>query len=418
VTRATTNAIRIGLAALSIIGGGFWLHSRDGSPSTSASAKGGGKDASGRVVPVQLAEAKRQDLPIWESGLGTVAAFQQVTVHTQVDGRLDKVLFTEGQAVKKGEVLAQVDPRPFAVALHSAAGALVRDKAQLEAAKQNYERTKGLFEQNLVAKQAVEQAQGSAGQFEGSVDVDKAAIESAQLQLDYAAIKAPLDGIVGVRQVDAGNIIHATDANGIVVITAVDPAAVFLTIPQDQLPAVAAALARGDVAVEIWNRDETQELGIGKVAVLDNQVNQATSTLRLKALVPNPARTLWPNAFVKGKILLETRKDALVIPRVALQQGPNNADFVYVVGADNTAEMRPVTVSLRTDLSVVVDKGLNPGEKVVTEGQNQLRPGSKVATAAPGGGAGAGGGSGGGGGSGHGSGDGSHGGHRGGAATP
>src|SRR5262245_30360693 len=202
--------------------------------------------------------------------------------------------------------------------------------------------------------------------------IDQAQIENAMLQLDYAQVKAPLDGITGVRQVDAGNIIHQSDANGIVVITAIDPAAVFFTVPQDQLEAVAQALARGDVPVEVMSRDGATKLALGKLAVLDNQVNQATATLRLKALVPNPDRLLWPNAFVKARMLVETRKDAVVIPTVAVQHGPQGT-YVYAVGQDKTAQMKPVTVALTTGDVAVIGKGLEGGERVITEGQNQVR---------------------------------------------
>jgi multidrug efflux system membrane fusion protein len=342
--------------------------------------RGGGEggDAEGRVVTVQVAPVERRDLPIWLEGLGTVAAVQQVTVRPQVDGRLEKVLFVEGQPVKKGDVLAQIDPRPFLVALHQAEGALARDRAQLETNQSNLKRYEGLKAQNLVAGQQVEEIAGQVGQFAGAVKIDQAQIESAQLQLDYAQIKAPLDGIAGVRQVDAGNIIHQTDPAGLVMIAAIDPAAVFFTLPQDQLAAVAQALARGEVPVEAYSRDGTTRLATGKLAVLDNQINQATATLRLKALMPNADRGLWPNAFVKARMLVQTRKDAIVIPAVAVQRGPQGT-FVYTVGADHVAQMKPVTVALTTGDVVVIGKGLDGGEQVIIEGQNQVRPGGRVA---------------------------------------
>jgi multidrug efflux system membrane fusion protein len=354
----------------------------------------GGGDAEGRVVPVQVATALRKDLPIWLEGLGTVAAVQQVTVRPQVDGRIEKVLFVEGQPVKRGDVLVQIDPRPFVVALHQAQGALARDKAQLETNQSNLKRYEGLKAQNLVAGQQVEEIAGQVGQFEGSVKIDQAQIENAQLQLDYAQVKAPLDGITGIRQIDAGNIIHQTDPNGIVVITAIDPAAVFFTLPQDQLAGVAQALARGDVTVEAYSRDGATRLATGKLAVLDNQVNQSTATLRLKALMPNSDRQLWPNAFVKARMLVETRKDAVVIPTVAIQRGPSGT-YVYAVGADKTAQMKPITVALITGDVAVVGKGLDGGEHVIIEGQNQVRPGGRVEPSTPGGGPGGAGGPGG-----------------------
>ena len=305
-----------------------------------------------------------------------------MTVRAQVDGRLDKVLFEEGKPVKKGEVIAQIDPRPFLVQLHQAQGALARDKAQLDSAKKNLERFKGLQRDQLVAARQVEEIEASVGQFEGAVKIDQAGVESAQLQLDYAQVKAPIDGITGVRLVDAGNLIKANDVNGLVVITAIDPASVMFTVPQDKLPAIATAMQRGDVTVDVYNRDGTQKLATGKVAVLDNQINQSTATLRLKALVPNPTRTLWPNAFVKARMLVETREAALVVPAVAVQRGPQGT-FVYVVGEDKTAKMTPVTVGLITGEVAMIEKGLEGGEQVVIEGQGQLRPGGRVEVVKP-----------------------------------
>ncbi|HEY0251700.1 MAG TPA: efflux RND transporter periplasmic adaptor subunit [Kofleriaceae bacterium] len=329
------------------------------------------------MVPVQVATAEKKDFPVWLEGLGTVAAYQSVTVHTQVDGRLDSVKYTEGQTVKKGDLIAQIDPRPFMVQLHNAEGALARDQAQALAAKADYDRQKNLHEQNLVAQNAVDAAAGTLGNYQGAVKIDEAAIESARLNLDYAAIKSPIDGITGVRQVDAGNIVHATDTTGIVVITSIDPAAVIFTLPQDRLTDVTEAIAKGTVEVEVANRDGSQVLGRGTLAVLDNQVNTATATMKLKGIVPNPEHKLWPNAYVKTRALVSNKKDAIVVPAAAVQQGPNGA-FVYVVGADQTVAMTPVTVMMTQGDSSVIEKGLSGGESVVIEGANQLRNGGKV----------------------------------------
>lgn len=388
--RAKANVLRVSIAAAVLIGVVIYLKARDTAAKTTAptvatsgNTRGGARDGGGdRVVPVQVALAEKADLPVWIEGLGTVAAFQQVTVRVQVDGRLDKVLFTEGQVVKAGELLAQIDPRPYLVQLHTAQGALARDKAQADATRKNYERYKGLAAQQLVAQQQVEEIAGQLGQYEGAIKMDLAQVEAAQLQLDYAQVKAPITGITGVRLIDAGNLVKASDNTGIVVITAIDRAAVLFTIPQDRLAAVAAAAAKGEVTVEVWNRDGSQKLSTGTLAVIDNQINQATSTLRLKALVPNPTRALWPNAFVKAKMLVETRAGVLLVPAVAVQRGPQGT-FVYVVGADKTAQMKPVTVGLITGGHAVIDKGLEGGEQVVTEGQNQLRPGGRVEPVKP-----------------------------------
>lgn len=347
--------------------------------SSGASAAEQSRDAAAaaRVVPVTVATVEQRDVPIWLDGLGSVAAWQQVTVRTQVDGRLDKVLFKEGQLVRRGEVLADIDPRPFEVQLHQASGALTRDRAQLRDAQINLERYKTLVEQKLVAPQQVDDQAALVGQSEGAIQVDLAAIESARLNLDYAQIKAPTDGIVGVRLVDAGNIVHASDAAGIVVITQLDPAAVVFTLPEDELPRVTAAQRRGDVPMEAWSRDGLTRLGVGVLTVVDNQINQTTATLRLKASVPNPDRALWPNQFVKARLLVHTENGALVVPAAAVQRGPQGT-FVYVVGADDAAAVKPVTVAVTTGDVAILKGGVAVGDRVVVEGQTQLRPGTKV----------------------------------------
>ncbi len=329
-----------------------------------------------RAVSVTIAPATTQNVPLWLEGLGSVSAWQQVIVHSQIDGRLDKVFFKEGQTVKKGEMLAQIDPRPYTVQLHQAEGALAKDAASLADTKLNLERYRALVQQKLIAQQQVDDQASLVGQSEGAVTTDKAAIESAKLNLDYAAVRAPLDGIVGVRQVDAGNLVHATDVNGLVVLTQLDPAAVFVTLPEDDLDRVMTAMRKGEVTVEAWSRDGATRLGVGKLAVVDNQINQATATLKLKCQVPNPQHLLWPNQFVKARLLLETRPNAIVISPAAVQRGPNGT-FVYVV-QDGKAEQRNVTVALTTADVAVIDKGIAPGEQIVTEGQNQLRPGVTV----------------------------------------
>jgi multidrug efflux system membrane fusion protein len=330
-----------------------------------------------RAVPVQVAKVEKRDLPIWLEGLGSVAAWQQVTVRTQVDGRLDQVLFREGQTVHRGDVLAQIDPRPFEVQLQQAEGALARDRAQLKGAVVDLARFKTLADRKLIAPQQADDQAAVAGQSQGAVQVDQAAIRSARLNLEYARIRSPIDGVVGVRLVDAGNIVHAADTTGLVIITQLDPAAVLFTLPQDALPRIVAARAKGDVGVEAWSRDGLARLGVGTLTVVDNQINTTTSTLKLKARMPNPDGQLWPNEFVKARLLVDTKHDALVVPGAAVQRGPQGT-FVYVVGADQTAQMQPVDVELVTGDVAVLRGGVAAGDKVVIEGQSQLRPGSRV----------------------------------------
>ncbi len=365
------------VAVVAVIVIGWIVRARTSGDGAEAAKPGG--DHAQRAVPVTVAKVEKKDVPVWLEGLGTVAAWQQVTVRAQVDGRLDKVFFTEGQLVHKGDVLAQIDPRPFSAQLHQAEGALARDRAQLHDAQINLERYRSLREGKLVAQQQVDDQAALAGQAEGAVHADEAQIETAKLNLDYARVRSPLDGVVGIRQVDPGNLVHANDANGLVVITELDPAALFVTLPEDYLPSVTAAMARGDVPVEAWSRDGTQLLGKGTLFVIDNQINQATATLRLKCKLPNPDRKLWPNQFVKARLLVETRKDATVIASAAVQRGPQGS-FVYLAGSDGKAVQRPIDVALTVGDLAIVGKGLEPGESVVIEGQNQLRPGSPLQT--------------------------------------
>lgn len=345
-----------------------------------SSAGPGGPDggaAGGRAVPVAVAQAQVKDVPVYLDGLGTVAASASVQVKPQVDGRLEQVLFKEGQEVKKGQVLAQLDARPFLAQLHQAEGALARDRAGLEEARRNLERNETLAKEKLIALQQVDDQRAAVGQAEGQVRIDEAAVEMAQLNVTYARIVSPLDGVTGIRQVDPGNLVHASDPTGIVLVTQMSPIALLVTIPADELTRVVQALARGPVEVDAYHRDGKTKLGQGEVALVDNQINTTTATVRLKAVMENPQHLLWPNQFVKAKVLLETRKGALVVPSTAVQRGPQGA-FVYVVGPDKSAAVRPVEVGATADVLTVIARGLSAGETVVVDGQNQLRPGAKV----------------------------------------
>jgi multidrug efflux system membrane fusion protein len=357
-----------------------------------ASARGAGA-AADRAVPVIVTAAVVRDVPIYLEGLGTVTAYKTVNIHAQVGGRLDKVMFREGQAVKQGEVLAQIDPRPFTIALHQAEAALERDEAQLAGAKRNLERFIGVGAQRLIPQQQVDDQRALVDQLNGTVASDKAQIENARLQLTYARITSPINGVTGVRQVDPGNLVATSDANGIVVVTQMDPIAVLFTLPQDDLPDVSREQAKGKLKVEARSRDGAQMLATGELELIDNLINQGTATMRLKAIFPNPDRVLWPNQFVKARLRLMVRAGATVIPAVAVQRGPQGG-FVYVAGDDGRAAVRNVTIDRIEGEDAIVAKGITPGDKVVSEGQNQLRPGARVQLRPPPEGEGRGGGSG------------------------
>jgi multidrug efflux system membrane fusion protein len=350
-------------------------------PGERGAGAGGGDD---RPVPVQIAAAAVRDIPMTLEGLGTVTAYKTVNVRSQVDGRLDKVVFTEGQSVKRGQVLAEIDPRPFAIQLHQAEAALARDKAQLAGAERNLDRYQAVVKDRLIPQQQADDQLALVEQLRGTVRADQAQIENAKLQLDYASIKSPLDGVTGLRQVDPGNIVHAADATGIVIVTQLDPIAVIFTLPQDDLPRVAERLAGGKLTVQALSRDGNQLLGTGELALVDNQINQTTATIRLKAIFPNPDHKLWPNQFVKTQLLLTVRKGALAVPAVAVQRGPQGT-FVYIVGDDGKAAARPVDVDSVQGEVAVLSKGVSPGEQVVIEGQSQLRPGARVQVPSAGG---------------------------------
>jgi multidrug efflux system membrane fusion protein len=370
------------LAGVALVGGLAWYFQSHksaqegtGKPGEAASA-GGGKGPADRVVPVIAAPVQQRDVAVTLSGLGAVTPLQSVALKSQVDGRLQSVTFTEGQAVKKGDVLAQVDARAYVIQQHQAEAALQRDQATLRNARLQLERNVSLVHQQLLAKQALDDQQTVVDQTEAAVKSDQAAVEQARLLQDYARIVAPIDGVTGIRQVDPGNLVHASDATGIVVISQLDPIAVVFTLPQDDLPQVAAAMAQGPLAVDAFSRDGTTLLGTGTLALVDNQVNAATSTIKLKASFANPQRALWPSAFVKARLHVSVHKDALVVPTPAIQHGPKGT-FVYVVGDDRTARMQPVEL-LSTEGDDAIVTQLQPGQLVVTDGQAQLKPGSKL----------------------------------------
>jgi multidrug efflux system membrane fusion protein len=335
--------------------------------------------AANRTIPVLTAPVEQKDVAVWLEGLGNVSAFYTVTVKTQVGGQIMNVAFKEGQHVKKGDLLVQVDPRPFAIALQSAQAALARDNANLKNGQVNADRYKTLADQKLIAVQQYTDQAATVAQLDAQTQSDQAAIASAQLNLTYARITSPIDGVTGVRLVDPGNFVQPTDTTGLVVVTQLDPIAVLFTLPQDDLPSISDGMADGTLSVEARSRDGDRTLATGKLTVIDNQINTATSTVRLKAIFDNPKSVLWPNQFVKARLHIATRKNAVVVPAAVVQHGPNGT-FAYVVNPDQTVAMRPVTVAAIQGEQALISKGLQKDETVVVEGQAQLRPGSKVAT--------------------------------------
>jgi multidrug efflux system membrane fusion protein len=374
----STKRVVFGALLLLAIVGTFVLLRRRARIASEASAAAA-HAAADRVIPVLTANAARRDVPVWLEGLGSVSAFYTVTVRTLVDGRIDQLFFTEGQHVNKGDPLMQIDPRPFTIALQSAEAALARDQAQLKNARLNADRYKTLTTQNLIATQQYTDQVAMVDQLAGQIAADEAQIGAAKLNLIYAHITSPIEGVAGIRLVDPGNVVHPADATGLVVVTQLDPIAVLFTLPEDDLAAVKKAMGEGDVAVQARSRDGDTLLGTGKLAVIDNEINQATATIRLKAIFENDKRLLWPNQFVKARAKVATIQSAVVVPAATIQHGPQGT-FAYVVGPDMTAQMRAITVGTLQGDNAVVSKGLAPGDEVVVEGQAQLRPGSRIAT--------------------------------------
>jgi membrane fusion protein, multidrug efflux system len=343
------------------------------SPRRSAS----GSPALPQVVRVETAVATRADVPIFFEGLGTVQAFYTVTITPRVDGELVKLGFVEGQVVKPGDLLAQIDPRPYQAALDQAVAAKVKDAAQLANARRDLQRYISLAPEEFTSEQTLETQRALVAQLEAQVVGDQAAIDSARTQLDYTTIRSPIQGRTGIRLTDPGNIVHAATATGIVVVTQVQPISVVFTLPADGLHAVSQAMAAGPLAVTAISRDGMNPLGSGTVLLIDNQIDQTTGTMRLKATFPNKESKLWPGDFVNARVLVQTRREVLTIPSTAVQRGPAGV-FAYVVTPDNTVQMRSLQVGEESGAVTIVEKGLQPGDRVTTSNQYRLQPGSHV----------------------------------------
>jgi multidrug efflux system membrane fusion protein len=355
--------------ALAVATTAYWLSS-GGSGTRSAAAP--------RIIPVSAVAATRQDVLIHVSGLGTVQALNTVPIHSQIDGKLVEIAFTEGQRVRKGDVLAKIDPRLFQAAVDQAFGKLGQDEANLTAAGKDLARAKTLVAKNFETQKVVDQLQGKVDSLKSAIAADEAAMEGARTQLDYTVITSPIDGRAGIRQIDIGNIIHAGDVTPLVVITQTEPAAVIFTLPEAQLDALRAAMARGPVEVAAFDRNNVNQLATGRLLLIDGTIDQATATMRLKALFPNADERLWPGAFVNARVLIETRSRATTVPSAAVQRGPQGL-FVWGIGADDSVQMRPITLGPPTDDLAIVAAGIEAGDRVVIEGAYKLLPGAKVA---------------------------------------
>lgn len=329
-------------------------------------------------LPVVVAIAHRGDLPVYFNGLGTVTAFNTVTVRSRVDGQIVKINFTEGQYVKEGDSLIEIDPRPFQVQKEQAEGQLAKDQAQLKDAQIDYERYQLLFKEGVIPKQQLDTQQATVGQFEGAIKADVAQIDNAKLQITYSHITAPISGRVGLRLVDIGNIVHATDTNGLVVITQLQPIAVLFSLPQDQLPQVMARMRTGaPMVTEAWDRDNSEKIATGKLLTIDNQIDTTTGTYKLKAVFDNSKNELFPNQFVNMHLLVETEKNVVIVPTTAVLRGPKGT-YVFAVSRDNTVKMHDVTLTHSAGDVTGISAGLAAGDVVVVDGQDKLQEGSKV----------------------------------------
>jgi multidrug efflux system membrane fusion protein len=334
------------------------------------------------AVPVSVATATREDVPIYLTGLGTVQAIFTVGIHSVIDGTLQQVLFTEGQKVKKGDPLAEIDSRPYELALEQAQGQLARDQALLKAAELDLARYKALITTNAIPKQQYDGQESLVGQYRGAIISDLAQVETAKLNIAYCHIVAPSDGRLGIRQVDPGNIVHASDAGSIATLVSTQPTSVLFTLPARSLDDVRQAMAGGALEVIAYDQDDRKALSAGKLSTVDNVIDQNTAQFRLKATFANVDEQLWPGEFVNARLLLETRRNVIVVPSTAVQRGPQGL-YAWVVNENNTAAVREIQVGPSAGDLTIIASGVSEGDRVVTAGQFKLVSGAPVTLAAP-----------------------------------
>jgi membrane fusion protein, multidrug efflux system len=361
----------LGLPVLLGLGAASFLYFTHGESSSA-------KAVTPPAFPVTVASVQRQRVAIHLIGLGNVVAYNRVTVHVRVDGELQVVNFVEGQNVKQGDLLAVIDPRPFQAQLDQAVAKKARDEAQLANAKLDLDRYTSLVARDYATRQSVDTQRALVAQFEATIRGDQAAIENAQTQLSYTSIVSPLDGRTGMRLIDRGNIVHASDPGGLVVITQVHPIAVVFSLPQDHLQDIVAAMKKAPLKVHAFSRDDTAKIADGTLVLIDNQIDASTGTIRLKAVFPNDDDALWPGQFVQAHLEIEDLPAAVTVPAEVVQRGPDTL-YVYVVRPDATVERRRVTVGPIQDGIAVIKKGLAVGDQVVLDGQFKLKPGVRVA---------------------------------------
>lgn len=334
-------------------------------------------------IPVVTAIAAKQDVPIFLTGIGTVQAAQSVTVKVRVDGQLQKVAFSEGQDVKEGALLAQIDPAPYQALLDGAIAQKAKDQATLANALKDLDRYKTLFAQDSIQQQTLDTQVSTVDQLKATVLSDQAAIDNARVQLAYTTIRSPVNGRTGLRLVDVGNIVHAADTTGLVVINQIDPIAVIFTLPEEYVPRINQAIrvaGATPLPVQALARENGAALGTGHLLLVNNQIDTTTGTVQLKALFPNRALTLWPGQYVNARLLLGTRYDAITVPESAVQRGQDGL-YAYVVNADNVAAVQLIQVAQTQDGKAIITGGITPGMRVVVAGQYKLKPGSKIAEA-------------------------------------